>query len=153
MVRIEVVKSIDALKDEVFVDVLETVLPDGATIEDAKGYLLEHCPEMFRVFHSDEAIGYFISEKTDEEGLMECHAYFYPSQRKYSVRGLKAIVEYNRGRGCEVYTSVLGNFPHVVRVLKSIGFSIMKVEDSVFTKKGIPYPIFHLRSNKEFNYE
>lgn len=146
MVHFEVIKCVDALKDKEFTGVLEGVLPDGSTIEDATSYLSEHCPELFRVFHSEVAIGYFISEETDEEGVMECHAYFYPSQRRYSIRGLKAIVEYNRDKGCGTYTSVLGNFPHVVRVLKSIGFSIVKVEDSVFTKEGIPYPIFHLKT-------
>ena len=143
MVTIKCANKENVLEDPEMVEMLKGVLSDGVSTSVAINYLRQKC-DIYEVCTNEVAIGYFTSEKINDSGFMECHAYIYPDKRKYSIRALKAIVEYNRERGCGVHTSVLGNFPHVLRILKSIGFSITKVEDSAFTKEGILYPIFHL---------
>lgn len=143
MVGIKEINVDEMLCDEEMVLMLETMLVDGNTIDSVKHYLRENVTS-YALTKDESTIGYFTKQQSEYGGFMECHAYIYPSKRRYSIRALKAIVEYIKGSGFGVHTSVIGNFPHVVRTLKSIGFFVLRVEENAFTKKGIPYPLFHL---------
>ena len=92
-------------------------------------------------------IGFLIIRDSHITGCKECHAYFFPSQRNKSIKGLKAIVDFVKHQGYNVYTTVTGDFPHVLRLLKMIGFSVIEVEENALTKGGVKYPLFHLTNN------
>lgn len=118
--------------------IIDALLPDGITREQMEACIMDS--NVYSIGH----IGFFTSEQAQEDGRLECHAYFFPSQRRNSIRGLKAIVDYAKEQGYGVYTTVTGNFPHVLRVLSMIGFKVDSVTEEALTKQGITYPAYHL---------
>lgn len=91
--------------------------------------------------------GYFITKDSEVEGCKECHAFFLPSKRNNSIKALKALIAFVKRQGYDVYTTVTGDYPYILRLLKMIGFSVVKVDECALSKDGISYPLFHLTNN------
>lgn len=145
MIEIKQAEMNKILLDPKMTAMLEKVLVDGVSVGEAHSYLRDWASS-FELLINDSIIGYFTVQHSENPGYAEAHAYVFPESRRYSTHCLKAIVAYLQNLGYKVQTSVLGNFPHVLRTLKAIGFSVIGVEDSAFTKEGISYPIFHLNN-------
>lgn len=146
MIEIMKMDNSHVVNDDKMSEMLEGVVTDNVSVAVALQYL-EKDVDMYGLLVKGSIIGYFSVDYNCVPGYVECHAYIYPESRRHSVKALKALTDFLHNLGHRIQTSVLGNFPHVLKLLKSIGFSITEVEDSAFTKNGISYPVFHLKSN------
>ncbi|MGL5583771.1 MAG: hypothetical protein ACRDCE_22890 [Cetobacterium sp.] len=124
---------------------IQSMLP-SLTME---GFPFDDLVNLIRTFevYSIGDTGYFISKVSNVEGCKECHAFILPSQRNKSIKALKALIAFVKEQGYDVYTTVTGDYPYILRLLKMIGFSVVKVEECALSKDGISYPLFHLTNN------
>ena len=143
MIEINEISNSHVVNDDKMIQMLEAMTVDGMSVDVSLRYL-EKGVVIYGLYVKGSIMGYLSVDQCDIPGYVEAHLYIYPESRRYSVKALKAVTDFLHNLGHRIQTSVLGNFPHVLKLLKANGYSITEVDDSAFTKNGIPYPVFHL---------
>lgn len=125
---------------------LEPLISNGWSVQDFKDFLGS---SKLKAIKDGGILGFFLYEPMSDS--VEVHAFVLPQHRNRSMSVLRAFKAYLMGdlRFRKIVTTVTGDYGHLVRFLKMIGFQPTNVEEEVVIKTSGVFNVTYLECVKE----
>lgn len=126
-----------------FLAVLDKLLLEGMSREDVHSYFSSSSISFYKVLKNGTLVGFYTLEDVGD-CQCESHAYVFEQNRQSSMDFLKLIISEVGKMKMTLLTSVTGDYPHVLRLLKMLGFSVVREDKGVVHRNGGTFSLFHL---------